>query len=173
MRYTTVIDISEIPEIYRNKNVCRLYFHLALKSGYHDDDRDIVHLSVRGMCYGTGLSLSAVRHALLVLEKHELLERVNGYWKVKKFVVEQTVTKRARKRREIDTGTAINEALNEERESRIKAGEKTSWMLLYEMRQRQAKNGDASAAKFVREHAQQYREQCEQLKNEIKGNERT
>lgn len=169
MRYTTVIDISEIPEIYRNKNVSRLYFHLCLKAGYHDDDRDVIRLSVRGMTYGTGLSLSATRNAISQLMKHGLLEKTKDGMKVKKFLVEMPVSKRARTRKEIDPGKAVQKALEEESHSRLKAGEKTSWMQLYEYKMRQAKAGDKAAQQFVRDHAQQYKEQSEMIKKELEN----
>lgn len=169
MRYTTVIDISEIPEIYRNKNVCRLYFHLCLKAGYHDDDRDTIRLSVRGMSYETGLSLSAIRNAIGQLLKHGLLEKTQAGMKVKKFLVEMPVSKRARTRKEIDPGKAVQKALEEESSSRIKAGEKTSWMQLYEYKTKAAKAGDKAAQQFVKDHAQQYKEQCEMIKKELEN----
>lgn len=171
MRYTTVIDISEIPEIYRNKNVCRLYFHLCLKAGYHDDDRDVVKLSIRGMAYETGLSLSAIRNAIGQLLKHGLLEKTADSLKVRKFVVEMPISKRARTRKEIDPGKAVQKALQEETQDRMRAGEKTSWMKLYEYKMKAAKAGDKAAQKFVKDHAQQYKEQCEMIKKELESHE--
>ena len=171
MRYTTVIDISEIPEIYRNKNVCRLYFHLCLKAGYHDDDRDVVKLSIRGMAYETGLSLSAIRNAIGQLLKHGLLEKTGDSLKVRKFVVEMPISKRARTRKEIDPGKAVQKALQEETQDRMRAGEKTSWMKLYEYKMKAAKAGDKAAQKFVKDHAQQYKEQCEMIKKELESHE--
>lgn len=103
MRYTTIIDISEIQDVYRNSNVRLVYLHLVLKSGYHDDDLDKIKLSVRGIMYGTGLSLSAVRHALQVLEKNGLLERRNGSTYVRKFLYQKAAKKRP-KASEIDPG---------------------------------------------------------------------
>lgn len=171
MRYTTVIDVSEIPEIYRNKNVCRLYFHLCLKAGYHDDDRDVVKLSIRGMAYETGLSLSAIRNAIGQLLKHGLLEKTADSLKVRKFVVEMPISKRARTRKEIDPGKAVQKALQEETQDRMRAGEKTSWMKLYEYKMKSAKAGDKAAQKFVKDHAQQYKEQCEMIKKELESHE--
>ena len=69
MRYTTIIDIRDFPELYRNQNLRLLYLHLVLKSGYHDDDRDQVHTSIRRLGYETGLTVSAVRHGLAMLKK--------------------------------------------------------------------------------------------------------
>lgn len=171
MRYTTVIDISEIPDIYRNKNVSRLYFHLCLKAGYHDDDRDEVKFSIRRMAFSAGLSLSATRNAVLQLKKHGLLEQKNGVLKVRKFIVDAPITKRARKRKEIDTGTAVRDAMQEETTTRIKAGEKTSWMVMYEMKMKAARAGDKAAQKFVQDKADFYKQQCEMIKKELEQHE--
>lgn len=96
MRYTTVIDISEIPALYRNKNARMIYFHLALRAGYHDDDRDVVKQSIRVLAAETGITVSATRHALHVLEKAGLLTHDNGTTKVVKWVMMPTITARAR-----------------------------------------------------------------------------
>lgn len=96
MRYTTLIDVTEIPEVWRNANTCRLYMYLALRSGYHDDDRDIVKSSLRTIAAHSGLTLSAVRHGLQVLQKTGLVRPVNGALNVTKFVLEQKITSRAK-----------------------------------------------------------------------------
>lgn len=66
MRYTTIIDQSELPS-YRSTSARLLYLHLVLKSGYHRDNQDLVHTSLRRMAAEVGLSLAAVRHALGLL----------------------------------------------------------------------------------------------------------
>lgn len=86
MRYTTVIDISEFPQIYRNLNARLLYIHMALKAGYHDDDRDICRLSIRSLAADVGITVSAVRNALLQLEKSGLISKSSDCWIVKKWV---------------------------------------------------------------------------------------
>lgn len=96
MRYTTVIDISDIPTLYRNKNARMIYFHLALRAGYHDDDRDVVKQSIRVLAAETGITVSATRHALYVLEKAGLLTHDHGTTKVVKWVMMPTITARAR-----------------------------------------------------------------------------
>lgn len=88
MRYTTIIDLSEFPELYRNRNIRDVYVHLVLKSGYHDDDRDQVHTSQRRLSAELGISLNAVRHALRQLIKAELLYQVDGKFFVKKWVIQ-------------------------------------------------------------------------------------
>lgn len=94
MRYTTVIDISEYPAIYRNRNARLLYIHMALKAGYHDNDRDLLNTSIRMLAYQSGLTVSAVRHALQVLEGAGLLTRDGLTWRVKKWVLEEKPTSR-------------------------------------------------------------------------------
>lgn len=98
MRYTTLIDISENAAVYRNPNTRLLYLHLALKSGYHDADRDIINTSIRRLAMETGLTISAVRHALHVLEEAALLNRKNpNGWMVKKWIIQTPPTPRTQK----------------------------------------------------------------------------
>lgn len=96
MRYTTVIDITEIPDIWRNPNVCRLYFYMALKCGYHDNDRDVLRISLRNLAYAAGLTLSATRHALRILLKHQLVSQNQDAWIVRKFLLDQAISPRAK-----------------------------------------------------------------------------
>lgn len=94
MRYTTLIDISELPQIYRNQNARLVYMHLALKSGYHDADRDMIRISIRSLAQDVGLTVSAIRHALTVLEKAKLITRDEDKWRVLKWIVETPPTPR-------------------------------------------------------------------------------
>lgn len=101
MRYTTVIDISELPEIYRNMTARLIYVHMSLKAGYHDSDRDLVTLSIRRLSAEVGVTVSATRHALHLLERSGLISREGQLWRVKKWVEEQTITTRAKTKREM------------------------------------------------------------------------
>lgn len=101
MRYTTVIDISEITEIYKNPTARLLYLHMSLKAGYHDADRDLVRLSIRRLSADVGVTVSATRHALRLLERVGLLTREGDLWRVKKWVEEQQITTRAKTKREM------------------------------------------------------------------------
>ncbi len=97
MRYTTIIDISEMPEIYRNLNTRAVYLHLVLKSGYHDDDRDKLKLSIRRLAAESGLTVSAVRNALQQLEKAAMIERTSdGSTTVRKWILETKPTARTK-----------------------------------------------------------------------------
>ena len=101
MRYTTVIDISEMPEIYRNTTARLIYIHMSLKAGYHDSDRDLVNVSIRRLSADVGVTVSATRHALHLLERSGLLTRDGHTWRIKKWVEEQTITTRAKTKREM------------------------------------------------------------------------
>lgn len=101
MRYTTAIDISEMPEVYRNMTARLIYFHMSLKAGYHDSDRDLVNLSIRRLSIEVGVTVSATRHALHLLERSGLLTREGQTWRIKKWVEEQTITTRAKTKREM------------------------------------------------------------------------
>lgn len=101
MRYTTVIDISELAEIYKNPTARLLYLHMSLKAGYHDADRDLVRLSIRRLSADVGVTVSATRHALHQLERVGLLTREGDLWRVKKWVEEQQITTRAKTKREM------------------------------------------------------------------------
>lgn len=106
MRYTTVIDISELQGLYRNKNARLVYLHLALKSGYHDDDRDTISVSIRSLARDADVSVSAVRHALLQLEKNGLLQHDGERWRVKKWILDTTPTPRPKKEQAKDITNA-------------------------------------------------------------------
>lgn len=97
MRYTTVIDISEFRDVYKNVNTRLLYLHLALKCGYHDADRDVIIVSIRRLAMDSGLTVSAVRHALGVLERAQLVTKSGTGWRVTKWVAQLTPTPRTQK----------------------------------------------------------------------------
>lgn len=97
MRYTTVIDITDFPQIYRNIHARLVYIHMALKAGYHDDDRDICRLSIRSLAADAGITVSATRNALLQLEKSGLISRSSDCWIVKKWVLQEFPTPRTQK----------------------------------------------------------------------------
>lgn len=97
MRYTTVIDITDFPQIYRNIHARLVYIHMALKAGYHDDDRDICRLSIRNLAADVGITVSATRNALLQLEKAGLISKSSDFWIVKKWVLQETPTPRTQK----------------------------------------------------------------------------
>jgi len=163
MRYTTIIDISEYPELYRNTNIRILYLHMVLKSGYHDDDRDQCRLSIRRLSYDTGLTISAVRHALGVLQKFGLVVSENGIFFVKKFVLEKPISPRIKseKKRKEAEQREHERLLQEEQnarekeekrrylEERKRAGGDTRRAYVIEL-MKKAENGDQDAAETLR-----------------------
>lgn len=176
MRYTTIVDISEFPTIYRNTNARLVYLHLVLKSGYHDNDRDLVALSLRRIAAEVGLTLSATRHAISQLEKAQLLNRQGPVWFVKKFVLEKSITPRAKSEKKLKE-TEIRErerAIKEEQEIR----EKEENRKVKEMKKKgqypiidfvkdlmlRAQNGDAEAAQSLA----MYKPIVNQIKSQMK-----
>lgn len=168
MRYTTIIDISDMPAVYRNHNARLIYLHLALKSGYHDSDRDLVDISIRRLATDTGLTVSATRHALQQLEKSQLLTKVGTLYSVKKWIVQNAITPRARTSRqqraiEAEAARRIEQerrdredAIERERRQQLEAQGKTSFMLYYEGLQARAAQGDTEAARLVDKHRATY-----------------
>lgn len=168
MRYTTLIDISELPSIYRNRNARLVYLHLVLKAGYHDSDRDLALVSIRRLSEGVGLSLSATRHALRQLEISRLITRQGNAWLVKKWLLEENVSKRpastakAAARRSMEEQQAAQRAREERQEAEarerqeLKNHGKTQFMVYYEELQRKAAEGDLEAVELVKRHAKTY-----------------
>ena len=163
MRYTTIIDISEFPSIYHNPRARLVYLHLALKAGYHEEDRDICLLSIRRLAADVGLTISSTRHALAVLERAQLIERFGISWRVKKFVLSTPIPPRARsqrKQKEIEA-RAYEEAQQKEREAREAAQRaalaaeqkrtgKNSFERFIDDLRRRAEAGDMEAAESLR-----------------------
>lgn len=115
MRYTTVIDISEYRATYKNLNARLLYLHLALKSGYHDDDRDLIATSIRRMSSDAGLTVSAVRHALATLERDGLVTKTeDGRLKILKWIVAEVPTPRRQPKAAKTDDNAIGEKLDKQ-----------------------------------------------------------
>lgn len=174
MRYTTIIDIREFPQIYRNNHVKLVYLHLVLISGYHDEDRDQTPISIRQICYDTGLSLSAVRHSLKVLISAGLLSRSGITWTVKKFVLDKPISPRIRseKKRSAAENLERERIIKEEQSQRekeekrkyqeeIKAGKNPLKEMVKGLMIR-AENGDQEAI----ENLKRYKVIVEQIKQE-------
>lgn len=157
MRYTTVIDISQIPIVYRNINARILYYHLAMIAGYHDIDRDLVDISIRRLALGAGLTVSATRHALGVLTRAGLLSKQGQIYIVKKWVEEQTVTTRpktARQQQQLSQAAAARAERERQakeleiesiRRQQLQASGKSSLQLWREDLERRAAAGDLDA----------------------------
>lgn len=168
MRYTTIIDISESAPLYRSVSVRLVYFHLCLKSGYHDTDRDLIKISLRQIAEQTGLTLSATRHAISILERAQMIARQGSVIRVRKWVQEQTITTRAKTQKQ---QAAIDEAARRkaekeryEQEQAIEAARreqmrlqgKNSYMVYYESKLALAEAGDLEAQEFCRANREKY-----------------
>lgn len=148
---------------------------MVLKSGYHDNDRDLVDISIRRLSIETGCSVSAVRHALHVLEQSQLIRKQGTLWQVRKFVIEQPITSRAKTKKAADQ-QRIRQQEEQEREAReaarvaeekkrsaeIAAG-RHPYIVYYEEQMRKAADGDPEAAAVVRNNKLMY----ETLKKQV------
>lgn len=168
MRYTTIIDITEMPDIYHNVNCRLIYLHLVLKSGYHDNDRDIIRTSLRRIAADTGVTISAARHAISSMERSGLLKRQGDVWIIRKWIAEQPITTRAKTQRQ---QRAIEAAAQRDQEAAARAQEmevarirresqwaagKNSFMIWYENELAKADAGDLEAAKTIERHRNTY-----------------
>lgn len=103
MRYTTIIDIRESPELYRSQSIRLIYLHLVLRSGYHDNDRDLCKISIRTLAADVGITVSATRHALHVLEKMKMVKHQGSMYRVRKWVALEKPSKRKQPRTDEET----------------------------------------------------------------------
>lgn len=168
MRYTTLIDIREQPRIYGNIHARLVYLHMVLAAGYHDNDRDMLRYSIRSLAADVGCSVSAVRHALLVLQKSGLLTRHGDLWQVQKFVLPEDITprpktQRKQKEQEIkqvrqDQDAAREKEMHRQKEERERLQQqgKTPFMAYYEIQQAKAAAGDIDAQTAVKKYKKQY-----------------
>lgn len=180
MRYTTLIDIREYPEVYRNHNVRLLYLHLVLACGYHDHDRDLVRCSLRNLANQTGLTVSAVRHALDVLRKWKLVRSRGSVHRIRKYVEDQTITPRAKSKKAAEELEARRmERAAQERREELEAADlerrhqqaqagKTDFMVYYEQQVSKAAAGDEAAQRIVDSRRAQYEAHVNNLKNKSK-----
>lgn len=181
MRYTTLIDISEMPLLYRNINARLIYLHLILKAGYHDTDRDIVDISVRRLSSDVGISISATRHALKVLESAALLRYEGNAIIVKKWLVEDSITPRRQPKKSaksVDLEDArqrqqqeLNKQLQQTADfkARLESEGKTSFMLYYEGLMQRYQQGDTSVLTSLQRHRKTYESQKSQVNETLKS----
>lgn len=170
MRYTTVIDLRDYPDVYRNQNARLVYLHLSLAAGYHDNNRDMVSVSIRNLSWQVGITVSACRHALLQLERSKLVSRDGDKLVVKKWCETDTISPRAKTaaQRKDQARAADRDQRNDqaeqqrdrariERENLAKQG-KNSWMIYYENRQARAMSGSVADQEWCRANADRYEE---------------
>lgn len=180
MRYTTIIDITQQPAVYRNINCRLLYLHLCLTAGYHDNDRDIVQVSIRQLSAQTCLTISAVRHALRMLSNAKLVTVQPSVITVTKWTPGEAITARPKTKREAQQQQQAqerqraDEARQEDADrarqerQRLRQSGKTQFMVWYEDLARRAAAGDTEAQQAVRRHAAAYQAQKQQLAKEGK-----
>lgn len=160
--------------IYRNNNAKLVYLHLVLVSGYHDEDRDQTTISIRQIAYDTGLTFSAVRHSLQVLQSFGLLSRSGITWTIKKFVLEKQISPRIKSEkkrlaaenleRERIIRAEQNQREKEEKrryQAEVNAGKNPLKEMVKDLMKR-AENGDQEAA----ENLTRYKSVVEQIKQE-------
>ncbi len=164
MRYTTIIDISEIRQIYKSANTRLVYLHLCLRSGYHDTDRDIVDMSIRKMAMQCGLTVSATRHALRILANARLIERQGNTIKVTKWLQQEPITSRAQTRKQQQLQNAAAARMEEERKrereaakeaaerAALRAQGKTQYQVYLDDLKRRAESGDIQAIEALKRH---------------------
>lgn len=144
MRYTTIIDVTECPQIYSCMSARLIYLHLVLKAGWGQRNLDYCACSIRSLQGDLHMTFAAVRHGLAVLEKYGMIRRGPGGCYVRKYCSptqpgarkptrrqqaaeeqrqrEQEMLEAARREREIQS--AKTEArLEEERKSREERGD--------------------------------------------------
>lgn len=179
MRYTTIIDITEVPAVYRNPNSRILYIHMALKAGYHDDDRDVLDISLRNLAAASGLTLSACRHALRTLEKAQLITKHGDVWMVKKWLPAQAISARPKKAASDQEAAREAERKQRERQERKENQErqaqaalaeqgKTPFMAYYEGLVEKAASGDMDAARLVKKHEATYEQHRKKMEEKSK-----
>lgn len=178
MRYTTIIDISEFPIVYRNLNCRLLYLHLCLRSGFHDTDRDLYNCPIRSLAQEIGITVSACRHAVDVLIKHGLLTYSGGVFRVKKFIMSDTITKRATSKKQErvrriaedreskELARAMEEQERERATDELREKGKTPFMVFYEGLLLRARNGDADALAGVKKYKATYDAHKAEIDNE-------
>lgn len=180
MRYTTVIDLTDMPALYRNHNIRLVYLHMVLKCGYHDSDRDLLDTSVRRLSADVGITVSAVRHALHIMEAAHLIERQGTMWAVKKWIPTETISKRTPEEAHKKPSDAVAEreriqrqrddekALRDRQIAELEAQGKTSFMVWYESMVEKAKTGDIEAQRSVERNRKTYEAHAAQF-NQTKG----
>lgn len=161
MRYTTIIDLREWPQAYKSVGVRLLYLHFCLVAGYHAEDRDKCLHSFRQLAQYTGLTLSAVRHAVKQLEKLGLLKREGDKWVVTKFVLPKEIPSRPRstKAKNGYSDDVYNTIYHEFTIDEIKALEadyKNKFMWTYEQIWRLYNSGDTTGEKYLKANWKQY-----------------
>lgn len=120
------------------------------------------------MAADTGLTLSAVRHALHILEQAQLVLKVGGVWQVRKYIQTAAPNPRPKtKRQQVEQDISKErEQANQERERQAEierqrreqqhAAGTNDFLLYYEQKMRDAAAGDLDAQRAVERHRAAY-----------------
>lgn len=120
------------------------------------------------MAADCGLTLSAVRHALHILEQAQLVLKVGGVWQVRKYIQSAAPTPRPKtKRQQVEQDISKErEQANQERERQAEierqrreqnhASGTNDFILYYEQKIRDAAEGDIDAQRAVERHRAAY-----------------
>lgn len=158
MRYTTIIDITEVERVWHSMSARNLYLYMCLKCGYQDSNRDIMKVSIRNLAYRTNMTVSAVRHAIAVLQSSGLLRVPEpGHFIVTKWVPSERPGKRP-KSSDIDPKAAeIQDRIREREERQIERRNQSESGLEVYLKQLKAKAdaGDKEAAKLYKLRSKQ------------------
>lgn len=164
MRYTTIIDITDIPQVYNNINATRIYLHLCLTCGFTADDMDTIRISYRQLAAILNMTLSAVRHSLSLLNRYHLITIEDNIISVRKYLPKASYKDRPktqqeykdeqyRKKVKADFEKSREEAKNfeeeQEQEQQRKKEQIEAFCIHYREMQERADNGDLEAQQYI------------------------
>lgn len=177
MRYTTIIDIRDYPQIYRSESCRLLYLHLVLASGYHVEDKDLCAASLRQLEAQTGLTFSAVRHALQQLQKAGLVTRQCDSWSVVKYCIPKDIATRPKPSKKAggfseEAYKIIHHEFTPDQKTWLYNHHKSEFMWVYENIHRLSKEGDTTVEKYLRANYSQYLAEWNKMKR-IQENEQS
>lgn len=164
MRYTTIIDITDIPQVYNNINATRVYLHLCLTCGFTADDMDTLRISYRQLAAQLNITLSAVRYSLNLLTRYHLITIEGNIITVRKYLPKAEYKDRPktqqefkdqeyRKKVKAEFEKSIEEAKNFEQEQEIENQRRKqqveAFCQHYRSMQERADKGDLEAQQYI------------------------
>lgn len=164
MRYTTIIDITDIPQVYNNINATRVYLHLCLTCGFTADDMDTIRISYRQLAAQLNITLSAVRHSLNLLTRYHLITIEGNIITVRKYLPKaeykdrpktqqefKDALYRKKVKEEFDKSMEENKYYeeNKEKEEQERIARIRAFCTHYREQQQLAKQGDLEAQHYI------------------------
>lgn len=181
MRYTTIIDVTEMPAVLKCRSAVWLYYIMSMKCGYHDEDRDVLDMSLTQLANVSGLTVSAVRHAIRVLVSAHLIKRDGLHtWTVRKWIQETPITSRRQtKRQERLIQKHLDESAEQaQREAALEAERrknealwahgKSPFIVYCESLKEKASKGDEEAAAAFKRNSAAYERALQAIKQQTK-----